>query len=61
MINAQTVEQFYILRWLETRIVPELFEITLVDRYTVRIKDAEGKYARATYVEKDNIVLSEEK
>lgn len=55
MIKAETVEQFYILKWLEASFVTELLEIILVDRYTVKIKDADNKIARVTYAGKDNI------
>ncbi|ETT54792.1 hypothetical protein C162_03799 [Paenibacillus sp. FSL R7-269] len=60
MIKAETVEQFYILKWLEASFVTELLEITLVDRYTVKIKDADHKIARVTYAGKDNIIITEE-
>ncbi|GGF72098.1 hypothetical protein GCM10010912_16520 [Paenibacillus albidus] len=60
MIKAETVEQFYILKWLEVNFVTELLEIKLVDRYTVKIKDADNKIASVTYAGKDNIILTEE-
>lgn len=60
MIKAKTVEQFYILKWLEASFVTELLEIKLVDRYTVKIKDADNKIARVTYAGKDNIIITEE-
>ncbi|MFC6649354.1 hypothetical protein ACFTAO_34550 [Paenibacillus rhizoplanae] len=60
MIKAETLEQFYILKWLEASFVTELLEIKLVDRYTVKIKDADNKIARVTYAGKDNIIITEE-
>lgn len=45
MIKAETIEQ---LKWLEASFVTELLEIKLVDRYTVKIKDADNKIARVT-------------
>lgn len=60
MIKAETVEQFYILKWLEANFATELLEIKLVDRYTVKIKDADNKIARVTYSGKDNIIITEE-
>lgn len=60
MIKAETVEQFYILKWLEASFVTEKLEIKLVDRYTVKIKDADNKIARVTYSGKDNIIIIEE-
>ncbi|WP_339219485.1 hypothetical protein [Paenibacillus sp. FSL H8-0332] len=60
MIKAETLEQFYILKLLEASFVTELLEIKLVDRYTVKIKDADNKIARVTYAGKDNIIITEE-
>ncbi|WP_379143596.1 hypothetical protein [Paenibacillus sp. sgz500992] len=58
MIKAERVEQFYILKWLEANFVTELLEIKIVDRYTVKIKDADNKIARVTYAGTDNITLT---
>lgn len=58
MMKAETVEQFYILQWLEANFETELLEIKLVDRCNVKIKDANNKIARVTYVSRDNITLT---
>lgn len=60
MTRAETVEQFYILQWLEANFVTENLEIKLVDRYNVKIKDADNKIARVTYVSRDNIILTDD-
>jgi hypothetical protein len=60
MMKAETVEQYYILQWLEANFVTELLEIKLVDRYNVKIKDADNKIARVTYVSRDNITLTDD-
>ncbi|WP_342477417.1 hypothetical protein NYE24_30680 [Paenibacillus sp. FSL H7-0350] len=60
MLKAETVEQFYILQWLEANFEIEHLEIKLVDRYNVKIKDLDNKIARVTYVSRDNITLTDD-
>lgn len=58
MIKANTVEQYYILQWLkEVFFNVEQFEITLLDRNKVLIKDSYGDTATVKYNGKDNIEL----
>ncbi|GIP58692.1 hypothetical protein [Paenibacillus woosongensis] len=60
MMKAETVEQYYILRWLEENFATALLEIKLVNKYTVKIRDTDGKIARVTYVGKDDIRLTDD-
>jgi hypothetical protein len=60
MMKAETVEQFYVLKWLEVNFETSLLEIKLADRYTVKIRDREGKIARVTYAGKDDIQLTDD-
>jgi len=58
VIKAKTVEQFYLLKWLETNFETKFLEIKLIDRHRIKIRDQDKKIALITYVDKDNITLS---
>ncbi|WP_337102401.1 hypothetical protein [Paenibacillus sp. YIM B09110] len=60
MMEAETIEQYYILKWLEARFITEKLEIKLVDRHTVKIRDRDMKIARITCTGKDNITLTDD-
>lgn len=60
MMKAETVEQFYVLKWLEDNFVTSLLKMKLVDRFTVKIRETDGKIARVTYVGKDDIQLTDD-
>ncbi|MBP1924632.1 hypothetical protein J2Z76_000485 [Sedimentibacter acidaminivorans] len=56
-MKANTIEQFYIFKWIDENFHRETLEVTLIDRCNVKIKDGNGDEATVTYVSKDNIVL----
>ena len=38
-MKVETVQQFYVLQYLEDNFFIEELELTLIDRYTIRVKD----------------------
>ncbi len=57
MIRANTVEQYYILKWLEANFHMDCLKVSFIDRSNVRIEDINGDEAVVTFIGKDNIVL----
>ena len=41
-MKVETVQQFYVLQYLEENFFIEELELTLIDRYTIRVKDVNG-------------------
>ena len=39
-MKVETVQQFYVLQFLEDNFDMEYIKLTLIDRYTIRVKDA---------------------
>lgn len=38
-MKVETVQQFYVLQFLEDNFDMEYIKLTLIDRYTIRVKD----------------------
>ncbi len=56
-MKANTVEQYYILKWIEKNFYAKVLKITFIDRATIRIEDMNGDTATVRYKNKDNIEL----
>ena len=41
-MKVETVQQFYVLQYLEENFYMEYIKLTLIDRYTIRVKDVNG-------------------
>lgn len=39
-MKVETVQQFYVLQYLKKNFFIEELELTLIDRYTIRVQDA---------------------
>ena len=42
-MKVETVQQFYVLQYLEENFYMEYITMTLIDRYTIRVKDTNGE------------------
>ena len=42
-MKVETVQQFYVLQYLEDNFYVEELKLTLIDRYTIRVKDTNGE------------------
>ena len=41
-MKVETVQQFYVLQYLKDNFYVEELKLTLIDRYTIRVKDVNG-------------------
>lgn len=41
-MKVETVQQYYVLQYLKDNFDMEYIKITLIDRYTIRVKDGNG-------------------
>lgn len=41
-MKVETVQQFYVLQYLEENFFIDELKLTLIDRYTIRVKDSNG-------------------
>ena len=41
-MKVDTVQQFYVLEYLKENFYMEYINLTLIDRYTIRVKDVNG-------------------
>lgn len=41
-MKVETVQQFYVKQYLENNFYMEHLKLTLIDRYTIRVKDGNG-------------------
>lgn len=41
-MKVETVQQYYVLQYLEDNFYMEDLKLTLIDRYTIRVKDING-------------------
>ena len=41
-MKVETIQQFYVLQYLENNFYMEDLKLTLIDRYTIRVKDTNG-------------------
>lgn len=41
-MKVETVQQYYVLQYLKDNFDMEYIKLTLIDRYTIRVKDANG-------------------
>lgn len=41
-MKVETVQQYYVLQYLENNFFMEDLKLTLIDRYTIRVKDSNG-------------------
>ena len=42
-MKVETVQQFYVLQYLEDNFDMEYIKLTLIDRYTIRVKDTNNE------------------
>lgn len=42
-MKVETVQQFYVLQYLEENFDMEYIKLTLIDRYTIRVKDTNNE------------------
>ena len=42
-MKVNTVEQFKVMKFLEENLEIELFELELIDRYSIKVKDQTGE------------------
>ena len=42
-MKVETIQQFYIKQFLEKNFFIDELELTLIDRYTIRVKDTNGE------------------
>lgn len=56
-MRANTVEQYYILKWLEANFHINCLKVSFIDRSNARIEDINGDEVIVTYIGKDNITL----
>ena len=42
-MKVETVQQFYVLQYLKDNFYMEYIKLTLIDRYTIRVKDCNGE------------------
>ena len=41
-MKVDTVQQYYVMRYIEDNFYTEYITMTLIDRYTIRVKDVNG-------------------
>lgn len=41
-MKVDTVQQYYVMRYIEDNFYTEYITMTLIDRYTIRVKDDNG-------------------
>ena len=41
-MKVDTIQQFYVLEYLKENFYMEYINLTLIDRYTIRVKDVNG-------------------
>lgn len=58
-MKVNTIEQYYILQWLEENFYTEALEMNLVDRNTIHIKDKNGDEANVIYTAESKVELEE--
>lgn len=56
-MKANTVEQYYILKWIEENFYIETLKIAFINKTTIIIEDRNGETATVTYKGKNNIML----
>lgn len=56
-MKANTIEQFFILKFIKENFYMDNVAVTLIDPCNVKIEDANGDAAIVTYKSKDNIIL----
>lgn len=42
-MKVDTIQQFYVMEYLKENFDMEYIKLTLIDRYTIRVKDANGE------------------
>lgn len=60
-LKVETVEQYHILKWLDENLYIQALKVELLDKDKIRIVDCNGDSAIVECINKNNIVLKEEK
>ena len=59
-MKVDTVQQFYVKQFLEDNFYIEELKLTLIDRYTIRVKDTNGDEMDFYYCEESKSVKYKE-
>lgn len=55
-MKVETVQQYYVKEFLEDNFDMEYIKLTLIDRYTIRVKDTNGEEMDFYWCEEDGKV-----